>query len=82
MGSVTPLQRLENLERLVMEHEEWQRRTSEAELAREARREKRANSRMYKVVSLVMVVLSLPTRAPRARVALGRRPSTNAHETR
>jgi hypothetical protein len=78
MGSVTPLQRQENLERLVLEHEEWQKRTSEAELAREAR----ADSRMFKVVSLVMVVLSFRTRAPRGRGALGRRPSTYAHETR
>ena len=82
MGSVTPLQRQENLERLVLEHEEWQKRTSEAELAREARLEKRADSRMFKVVSLVMVVLSFRTRAPRGRGALGRRPSTYAHETR
>ena len=78
MGSVTPLQRQENLERLVLEHEEWQKRTSEAELARDAR----ADSRMFKVVSLVMVVLSFRTRAPRGRGALGRRHSTYAHETR
>lgn len=82
MSGATPLQKLENLERLILEHEEWKRRTSEEEMAREARMDKWSNSRMYKVMSLVTIVVPLPSRAPKSRVSIGRRPSTNAHEPR